>query len=50
MTPDWPNDADGDVSRRLLHHGFDFSRPHAVDFNVDFDRWLPPLHIKKSTV
>jgi hypothetical protein len=42
ITHDWPLDADGDVFRRLLSHGFDFSKSHVVDFNVDFSLW-PPL-------
>ncbi len=37
----WPNDADGDVFRRLAEHQFDFSKPHTVDYNVDFERWPP---------
>ena len=37
----WPDDADGDALRRLEEHGLDFSVPHAVDFNVDFDEWPP---------
>lgn len=38
----WPNDADGDVFRRLESHGFDFTKEYDVDFNVDFDDWPPP--------
>lgn len=39
----WPSDADGDVLRRMLSHGFDFSSPASIDFNIDFDgRWPPP--------
>ena len=37
----WPDDADGDVFRRLSSHGFDFDRPWLIDFNVDFDGWPP---------
>ena len=37
----WPNDADGDVFRRLHKEGFDFSASSSVDFNVDFDEWPP---------
>ncbi len=37
----WPNDADGDVFRRLERDGFDFSKPHTVDYYVDFDAWPP---------
>ena len=38
---DWPDDADGDVFRRLQAHGFDFSRSYSVDYNVDFEEWPP---------
>ena len=38
----WPDDADGDVLRRMAKSGFDFTRPWLIDFNVDFDRWPPP--------
>ena len=38
----WPDDADGGVFRRLVEHGFDFSKSHTVDYNVDFDAWPPP--------
>ena len=41
MQPDWPNDVDGDVLRRMEESGFDFSKSHEIDFNVDFDRWPP---------
>jgi len=37
----WPNDADGDVLRRLESHSFDFAKKHRVDFNVDFTSWPP---------
>jgi hypothetical protein len=37
----WPNDADGDVLRRLAANGFDFQAKHSIDFNVDFDTWPP---------
>ena len=37
----WPDDADGDVLRRLEDDGFDFSKSHVIDFNVDFDSWPP---------
>jgi len=26
LTEDWPGDADGGVFRRLVEHGFDFTR------------------------
>ena len=42
FTDDWPNDADGDVFRRLLVNGFDFSATYAVDYNIDFQSWPPP--------
>jgi hypothetical protein len=38
---EWPSDADGDVFRRLLSKGFDFSRTYEIDFNIDFDDWPP---------
>ncbi len=38
----WPNDADGDVLRRLEQDGFDFTQVHKIDFNVDFENWPPP--------
>ena len=37
----WPDDADGDVLRRMDEAGFDFSVPHEVEFNVDFANWPP---------
>ncbi|WP_018608494.1 ribonuclease E inhibitor RraB [Uliginosibacterium gangwonense] len=37
----WPDDADGDVFRRLLKHGFNFSKSYIVNYNVDFDTWPP---------
>jgi hypothetical protein len=41
LIADWPDDADGDVLRRLADHDFDFSAPHLVDYNVDFENWPP---------
>lgn len=38
---DWPDDADGDVFRRLRDKGFDFSKQYVVDFVVDFEDWPP---------
>jgi hypothetical protein len=38
----WPEDADGDVIRRMREGGFDFSKPCLIDFNVDFQSWPPP--------
>jgi hypothetical protein len=37
----WPNDADGDVFRRLQQSNFDFDRRHLIDFDVDFEDWPP---------
>lgn len=37
----WPNDADGDVLRRMQGSGFDFTKPCLIDFNVDFQDWPP---------
>ena len=37
----WPGDADGDVLRRLESDGCDFSKPHLIDFWVDFAGWPP---------
>jgi hypothetical protein len=37
----WPDDADGDVFRRLKDNGLDFSRPHKIDFNIDLEEWPP---------
>ena len=37
----WPDDADGDVLRRMKARGFDFDKPGLIDFNVDFDSWPP---------
>lgn len=41
VAEDWPDDADGDVFRRLAEHGFDFSKQYCVDYNVDFEVWPP---------
>src|SRR5437879_2362965 len=38
---DWPANVDGDVFRRLQSQGFDFTRPHDIDFTIDFDVWPP---------
>lgn len=35
----WPNDADGDVLRRLEASGFDFNKEYEIDFNIDFNAW-----------
>jgi len=39
---EWPDDADGDVFRRLARSGFDFSAQWDIDFNIDLDSWPPP--------
>lgn len=41
MVSNWPDDADGDVLRRIESSGFDFDKPCVIDFNVDFDAWPP---------
>jgi len=41
FTSDWPEDADGNVFRRLRERGFDFTRHYSVDYNVDFVEWPP---------
>lgn len=38
----WPGNVDGDVFRRMQRDGFDFTREHTIDFNVDFEDWPPP--------
>jgi len=43
ISADWPDDADGGVLRSLHQEGFDFSKPHEVDYNIDFKDWPPPL-------
>ncbi len=35
----WPNDADGDVFRRLEDSGFNFDEEATIDFNIDFNHW-----------
>jgi hypothetical protein len=37
----WPKGADGDVFRRLEAHGFDFTKQHEIDFEIDFCAWPP---------
>lgn len=39
----WPQDADGDVLRRMESKGFDFEKSCIIDFNVDFSAWPPPV-------
>lgn len=38
---EWPDDADGDVLRRMARSEFDFAQPVLIDFNVDFATWPP---------
>lgn len=38
---DWPIDADGNVLRSLQSHNFDFTIPHKIDFQIEFDAWPP---------
>jgi hypothetical protein len=45
---DWPDDADGDVLRRLKRSGFDFSATWNIDFNIDLDSWPPPEALIKE--
>ena len=47
LTSDWPDDADGGVFQRLRANGFDFSKCHSVDYNVDFEAW-PPAKVALS--
>ena len=42
FSENWPDDADGDVFRRLAAAGFDFSKSWTVEYNVDFESWPPP--------
>ena len=44
----WPNNADGDVLRRLETDGFDFNKEHTIDFNIDFDSWPLPNEVVKA--
>ena len=37
----WPDDADGDVLRRMAADEFNFDEPTDIDFNVDFEQWPP---------
>jgi hypothetical protein len=39
--PSWPEDADGDVLRKLEEAGFDFSTPCQIEFDIDFHDWPP---------
>ncbi|MEQ1594393.1 MAG: ribonuclease E inhibitor RraB [Casimicrobium sp.] len=42
QSENWPDDADGDVLRRMAARKFDFSKPYTIDFNIDFEVWPPP--------
>ena len=35
----WPDDADGDVLRRLKDLHVDFDQVHSIEFVVEFERW-----------
>ena len=35
----WPNDADGDVFRRLENDNFSFNKTHIIEFFIDFESW-----------
>ncbi len=41
----WPNDADGDVFRRLKESGFNFELEHDIEFLVDFESWPPAQEV-----
>ena len=45
--PIWPQDADGDVFRRLAASGLDFEVPYSIDFNIDFETWPPSPELIK---
>lgn len=40
-TDHWPDDADGDVLRRMVEDGFNFNEEVDIDFNIDFEKWPP---------
>jgi len=42
----WPNDADGDILRKLLSNGFDFTEKYKIDFCIDFNNWPQPDGVK----
>ncbi|WBS05573.1 ribonuclease E inhibitor RraB [Pseudoduganella sp. SL102] len=44
----WPDDADGDVFRRLDAASFDFEREVDIDFNIDFDTWPPSPELMET--
>jgi len=37
-----PLDKDGELLHRLKRDGVNFSKPHFIEFNVDFWQWPPP--------
>ena len=41
INANWPDDADGDVLRRLAETEFNFTKSWSVDYNVDFQNWPP---------
>jgi len=41
--PTWPNDADGDVLRRLWNDNVDFNAQHEIDFQIDFEKFPPKV-------
>ena len=43
----WPQDADGDVFRRLEASGLNFDVPCSIDFNIDFNTWPPSPELIK---
>jgi hypothetical protein len=48
---DWPNDADGDVLRRLKENGFEFDKEVEIDFNIDFNHWpLTDEEVEKMAI
>lgn len=43
--PIWPQNADGDVFRRLEKSGFNFDVPYSIDFNIDLNAWPPSAEL-----
>jgi len=41
----WPDTKDGKLFKRLERQGVNFSKPHYIEFNVDFEHWPPPLTV-----
>jgi len=44
----WPENADGDVFRKLAAQNFDFDKQYTIDFKVDFSSWPPPASAIES--